>query len=110
MITRDMALQFLSQMPDQAVLQAFHVATGASPQMTSPQNPMMAGLSADDPANQVKGWSELTFDQGPDDRPALADKDYMIQKLAADQQMQQPRMQMGGMPTDQAETAYGMGL
>lgn len=41
-------------------------------------------LGGMDPGNQVKGWSGISLTRGPDDRPALADKDYIVEKLAMD--------------------------
>ena len=105
MITKQMALQFLSQMPDEAVIQAFSTATG----MQAPQSmddPMIGAMQMDDGQNSVKPWSQVTIDGGDTSRPALADKDYMLNKMAMGQQ---DKMRGSGMPMDSTEGAYGMG-
>jgi len=44
-------------------------------------DPIMAALSVQDPENKTRSWSNLRIAQGPDDRPALADKGYMVRRM-----------------------------
>lgn len=49
-----------------------------------------------DPDNKVKGWSGISLVKGADDRPKLADKDYVIQKLGLGSGNEMPHDASGG--------------
>lgn len=49
-----------------------------------------------DPRNKVKGWSGISLVKGGDDRPKLADKDYVIEKLGMHGGQEMPHDSAGG--------------
>lgn len=69
-------------MGDDQILQALTMLTQAvKGRMNDGAKSGLEGFEPD-PRNKVKGWSGISLVKGPDDRPKLADKDYIIQKLA----------------------------
>lgn len=97
-MNRDILLKILSAMPDQMLLKALEV-NGLKVDRSGADSDL-AALSADqDPDNKIKGWSSLTMAKGQDDRPSLADKNFIVEK-------QKPNVLPGGMPIDVAEEAY----
>jgi phage replication-related protein YjqB (UPF0714/DUF867 family) len=48
------------------------------------------GLAGMNPHNRVQGWSGIQLTRGPDERPAISDKDYFIEKLALNEGQEMP--------------------
>jgi len=95
--TRDMIMFKLGSMSDQELLKGF-AASGA---MDMPGGGALDGLTlgGEDPDNMVKSWGDLKIEKGNDERPALADKNFLIKKDTL--------QTLGrGMPTDTGEGAY----
>ena len=95
--TRDMIMFKLGSMSDQDLLKGF-AASGA---MDMPGGGALDGLTlgGEDPDNMVKSWGDLKIEKGNDERPALADKNFLIKKDTL--------QTLGrGMPTDTGEGAY----
>lgn len=97
---RNVLLSILGAMPDEMLLKALS-ANGLNVASAGQRDPMMEALTADDKDNRVKGFGELQLTRGPDDRPPISDKDYIIQKLAVESGLHDT-----GMPFDEAEGAY----
>jgi len=95
--TRDMIMFKLGSMSDQELLKGF-AASGA---MEVGGGGALDGLMLDgeDPENVVKSWGDLKIEKGNDERPKLADKNFLIKKDTL--------QTLGrGMPIDSGEGAY----
>ena len=103
MMNRDMIMFKLGSMSDQELLKGF-AATGAMDgQMGGGGALDCLTLGGEDPDNMVKSWGELKIEKGNDDRPKLADKDFLLKKDTL--------QTLGrGMPMDSGEGAYDAGI
>ena len=99
MINREVMLQILSQMPDEALMKALSV--NGLKVANEMEDPTMAAMALDDPNNKIQPWGERKIKQKPDSRPTLTDKKY----LEVEQNAQVP---VGGaMPADGGYDPYG---
>jgi hypothetical protein len=94
---REMLLKLIGALPDNAIMQALsqHGINVSSPKGTA--TGLHEGFMPD-PNNKVKGWSGINLVRGKDERPKLADKDYIIEKLGLNEGQT--------MPGDGAGTQY----
>lgn len=70
-------------MDDNKILEALSMLTEAVKSRMGDKSSSLEGFEPpNDPNNKVKGWSGINLVKGPDDRPKLADKDYVIEKMA----------------------------
>lgn len=83
MIDRNMLLKLMGALPDDTILKALQA------QGIHIKEPVdhLAGM---DPNNMVQGWSGINIARGPDNRPRMADKNYLIEKLALNEGQEMP--------------------
>lgn len=95
MLSRDVLIKLVSALPDEAIIAALgHSGIQVGDQMGGDG---LAGMDA--PAggdDGPKSWGDLTLSRGPDDRPDMAKKDYLVDKLAMDQPAEMPHDSSGG--------------
>lgn len=92
--------QLVAALPDNVLQQALTLKQqGGGAGMGAPGQDPLSGLGMDDPENAPKSWKDITIDQLGDQRPPLADKDFLVPK--------QGLQALDGMPTDQGAPEYG---
>lgn len=91
MIPREILLKALGQMSDQQLLQAVAAAGaqgqqgagghgGLDGQLDAAMSPELAGAAYRPEDDGIKPWGQRTIMKGPDDRPELADKRYIVER------------------------------
>lgn len=81
-MNRQVILQALSSMSDRELLDGFKamVNSGAVNGHNDDIDFDAFAHEPDDPMNKPRGWSELAFEKGPDNRAPLSDRRFIIPK------------------------------
>ncbi len=84
-INRQVIMKMLEQVPDEDLIKGFSTlvgGAGAGGMDMDPNAAMIDGMSADpnEEGNQVKSWNNLKIEKGEDNRPAIADKAFLVSK------------------------------
>jgi hypothetical protein len=91
-MNKEMMLKLLGALPDEALMKSLEMH-GIHLQNKGTADDLNG--FAPDPTNKVKGWSGINLVTGKDNRPKLADKDYIIKKLALNEGQDMPGGSMG---------------
>lgn len=78
---KQMLLQMISALPDDQILKMLSMGMKGGGINGGPGGHDMSQW-APDPSNKLQGMSGINIMRGPEDRPKIADKDYIIKKLA----------------------------